>query len=308
MSYRNEFHKKFYKNCMPVLAKFEDERKKKFSAFKVRAFLGCILYIFLFFCITFNSNIIPKKYERDFKKLILGIIYVAIIGDYYKTKKDFEKKIKFKLMPVFCSALGDFSWCPTKIVDYNLFVNAGVVPQNWHIAESDDIFTGKHNDVTIEIAEVRYYKKQFKMHETTFHGVVILLDMNKKFQSHTLVTADNARHISPINGLRHTTLEDSTFEKIFDVFTNDEIEARYLLTPSFMERLLKVKNVFKSAKVSCAFYMNKLFISLYTGDMFSLGAIEVPADDYKQFFIMFEEITSIIELIDHFKLDQKIGL
>ena len=40
----------------------------------------------------------------------------------------------------------------------------------------------------------------------------------------------------------------------------------------------------------------------------SICSLFKKIDDPKQFFTMFEEILSIIKLIDHFKLNQKIGL
>ena len=109
--------------------------------------------------------------------------------------------------------------------------------------------------------------------------------------------------------LKRTKLEDVEFEKRFNVFTDDEVEARYLITPSFMERLNEMKVAFKANTVSCAFYEKSLLIALSTGkDLFSIGSLFKRIDDPKQFFTMFEEILSIIKLIDHFKLNQKIGL
>lgn len=99
------------------------------------------------------------------------------------------------------------------------------------------------------------------------------------------------------------------FEKKFDVFTDDEVEARYLITPSFMERLNNMKTAFEAYAISCAFYDKYLLVGLSTRkDLFSIGDLKKPVNDGKQFFTMFEEILSIIKLIDHFKLDQKIGL
>ena len=99
------------------------------------------------------------------------------------------------------------------------------------------------------------------------------------------------------------------FKKKFDVFTDDEVEARYLITPSFMERLNNMKTAFSADRVSCAFYDKYLLVGLHTSkDLFSIGSLKEPVNDGKQFFTMFEEILSIIKLIDHFKLNQKIGL
>ena len=62
-------------------------------------------------------------------------------------------------------------------------------------------------------------------------------------------------------------------------------------------------------KISAAFYQNTLYIALHTNkDLFSVGSLVKPVCDEKQFFTMFEEILSIIKLIDYFKLNEKTGL
>lgn len=76
-----------------------------------------------------------------------------------------------------------------------------------------------------------------------------------------------------------------------------------------MERLNNMKLAFQADKVSCAFYQNQLLIGLHTKkDLFSLCSLFKPVDDANQYYQMFEEILSIIKLIDYFKLNQKTGL
>ena len=116
-------------------------------------------------------------------------------------------------------------------------------------------------------------------------------------------------HTPPSYKLKYTELEDPEFNKIFDVYTNDEITARYLITPSFMQRLKNMEVAFKADNTSCAFYENYLIIALSTKkDLFSLCSLIKPLKETQQYFQMYEEIVSILKLIDHFKLDQKIGL
>ena len=70
-----------------------------------------------------------------------------------------------------------------------------------------------------------------------------------------------------------------------------------------------MKTAFKANSVSCAFYGDLLLVALSTNkDLFSICSLVKPVDDEQQYFQMYEEIVSIIKLIDHFKLDQKIGL
>ena len=109
--------------------------------------------------------------------------------------------------------------------------------------------------------------------------------------------------------LHKTTLEDVEFNKKFDVYTDDEVEARYLLTTALMERLNTMQTVFKADKTACSFYDEKLYVALYTKkDLFAIGSLVKEVCDREQFFTMFDEILSIIKLIDHFKLNQKIGM
>ena len=161
----------------------------------------------------------------------------------------------------------------------------------------------------MDIVEAEYTKGRGRNKTTIFEGVIVKLSMNKDFKGHTVIKADSIFHTSPSSALRHTTLEDVVFENKYDVFTDDEVEARYLITPSFMERMNNVKMAFEATGITCAFYRNKLILTIPTcRDLFSLCSLVKPIDDTRQYFQMYEEIISIIKLIDHFKLDQKIGL
>ena len=71
----------------------------------------------------------------------------------------------------------------------------------------------------------------------------------------------------------------------------------------------KLKTAFKARGVRCAFYGNTILIALHTSkDLFSLCSLIRPIDDEKQYFKMYEEISSIVEFIDYFTLDQEIDL
>ena len=71
---------------------------------------------------------------------------------------------------------------------------------------------------------------------------MVHLAMNKTFKGTTIIKRDRGKVAnffrSKMSGLESVKLEDPKFEKLFDVYGNDQIEARYLLTPSFMERPL----------------------------------------------------------------------
>ena len=109
--------------------------------------------------------------------------------------------------------------------------------------------------------------------------------------------------------IEEVSLEDIEFNKDNIVYSTNQIEARYLITTAFIERFKTLKNVFKTQYAYCSFYNDSIYIALETyKDLFKLFKMECSLDTTEQFDLLFEEFTSILALVDHFKLDQKLGL
>ena len=282
------------------MSKYESERLRQFGytrAVKIAALIIILVLVFL-----------TKQIDIGLILFICCIAGAVCFG----LKKKFENEIKQKIMPYVCKCLGDLKWKYAQCSFEQLLCKSGIIDR-YNRVSYDDSFTGIYKDINYEICETSFYYKtgtgKNSSTRTVFKGVMIKLDMNKSFTGNTVIRPDTLKHASPAANLKHTTLEDVVFEKKFDVFTDDEVEARYLITPSFMERLNNMKTAFSADRVSCAFYDKYLLVGLHTSkDLFSICSLKEPVNDGKQFFTMFEEILSIIKLIDHFKLNQKIGL
>ena len=301
---RREFYDRYYKTIVPKVRIHENERKNK----NILSIIIIIVCTIISLAIIYSIIKIGNEDAADSLGRLALFVFILGITSRYMIKKSFENSIKEKIMPIVCSCFNNLTW--SNLSDYRIqdYLDSGVIPV-YHNSSSDDIFRGKHKNVDFEILELELEIGSGKNRRTVFDGVVIRLDMNKNFSSHTIITPDTLLHASPIKDLRHTTLEDTNFEKKFDVFTNDEVDARYLITPTFMERLKNMKTAFKANKIRCSFYKQYLFVALSTNkDLFSLCSLTKPIDDSKQYFEMYEEIVSIVKLIDHFKLNQKIGL
>ena len=303
---RKEFQEKFFKELSPALEKFDAERKRKLLYAILGASFFCVLGILLLI-----APFITKLSNDEAEGALNGaVIMFGVAGaTWYSIKKSFENKIKDKIMPSVCKCFGNINWKKCFLYESrNVFQVSNLIPY-FSSSNFDDYFSGNYKDVGFEIIESEFSAGSGKNRRTVFNGVIVKLDMNKRFHGNTVIRPDSMFHTSPSSNLVHTTLEDVIFEKKFDVYTDDEVEARYLITPSFMERLNNMKVAFNADAVSCAFYEKYLFVALHTRkDLFSLCSLIKPVNDGKQFFQMFEEILSIIKLIDYFKLDQKIGL
>ena len=132
--------------------------------------------------------------------------------------------------------------------------------------------------------------------------------MPKNFESHTLIRPDGVLKM-PIKDLKRTELEDVIFEKKYDVYTNNEVEARVTITTSFMERLNNIEKVFNAKKVYCCFLDNNAYFGLHTEkDMFKICSLKKQINSSEYFVKMFEEIISIYRLIDHLKMAKETNI
>ncbi len=152
---------------------------------------------------------------------------------------------------------------------------------------------------------------------TKFRGAVITLKFNKKFSGRTIVKKDHGvignfghkKFDGDLKGLEKIHLEDPEFEKMFEVYSTNQIEARYLLTTSFMERLKSLSNFFKAKKVEASFCDNFLFLTFATSlNLFEVKSILEEINIYEESRKTLHEISLVRGVIDALKLNQKIGL
>ena len=93
-------------------------------------------------------------------------------------------------------------------------------------------------------------------------------------------------------------LEDPRFEKAFEVVSSDQIEARFILTPDFMERLLEMEEVFHGGDLRCAFSGGELFVCIEGGDLFEPGSMFTPLDNPDRVKELLMDFATLFGLID----------
>ena len=304
---RSDFYKKYNSKIVPLVQKYEETRGRKLFLAVLLSATSTIIGLVI---LLYSHNISIEDNDIFFKLafLFFGLAFYV----WYKIKKSFEKEVKEEIMPIVCDCLGNLKWTTGYYSGGNIFSDSYAVP-NFEYEIYDDIFQGSYKDVNIDIIEAKfkeiYYKRGRKRKRTVFKGVIVKLDMNKSFTGHTVIQPSSLIKLAPSKKLHYTTLEDVAFNKRFDVYTNDEVDARYLITPTFMERLKNVKIAFSAQDMGCVFYENFLLITLPSNkDIFSICSLVKKMDDSRQYFKMYEEILTVIKLIDHLKMYQKIGL
>lgn len=305
--FKKSFTTIFRESIYPQLNNFDKERvaerKKTFNICGILAVLGA--------CGIIAGSCFIKG---DIAQLPIALGVFAIIGCfvvYSIRQKDFETKLKMRIMPMLMKAFGNMTWTQDKVIDYSE-IKSSEIFGHWEDLSTDDNFYGSYRDMPLKISEAHltYETRDSKGRRTThtrFKGALISIGVGKNFTGHTIVRKrvmlGNKRVYEEVK------LEDPEFSKMFYVDSNDQVEARFVLTTAFMERFKNIKNAFGASHAECAFKDNKIMLALSTKkDLFALGGFNKPMTDTKQFQTFMMELISIYEMIDLLKVTEKTGL
>ena len=317
----------FRTSILPQQQQLEANRLAKLAQLKNYVFIASLVSVVtIALCAAAMLYLSGENADFDAYKLP-GVISIIIISGvfYWATApaREYCKLIKDEVFGKIISFLGEkFSFNFKSSIQAKL-TSSDILPQ-YDTWKSDDIICGEHDGVSIEIEECKLtYTSGSGKHRrtvTSFRGIMVLLSMNKNFNGKTVVKADSGgvgNWLSDKFSDKETIhLEDPQFEKMFQVYASDQIEARYLLTTAFMDRLIKLRESFGAGGIEgrhgdfqCSFFANQLLITIpLAKNMFEPKPITEPALQTADVLNFLEEIFMIFEIIDQLKLNMKIGL
>lgn len=144
-----------------------------------------------------------------------------------------------------------------------------------------------------------------------FRGVFVEFDMNKNFEGHTFLfeNASTNRGIKyEHSAFEEVSLEDVEFNQKYKIFSDNQIEARVVLTPAFIERFKNMKMAFNAKYIRAAFKDKKITIAVNAGkDLFAMASLTKDTNA-ETFVELFDELLSVLQMIDALKLNQRTGL
>lgn len=150
---------------------------------------------------------------------------------------------------------------------------------------------------------------------TIFRGVFFSADFHKHFVGQTFVRSEfGEKYFGRLGrffqkakspGFRLADMESREFEREFIVETSDQVEARYILSPSMMERILLLKKKFKS-KIDFAFVNSRLYIAIWTKKNWFEPKLNKKSDDLKYLGTLAYEILAFIGIVEELDLNTRV--
>lgn len=299
----------FLDKCRPKLKKLEEVRLEKLRTYtfrkKIAVPVGALLTPVLGFI---DYWLLLLQRGSDDGAAGITIVGLGLLwGWVTQPKRQYARAYKKDILPDIAGLFGDFTYDVKGKIAMEAMKPSKIVPNHTRYT-SEDFFTGTYKNVGINFSEIKLKRKSGKNTVTVFKGLAILLTQGtRKFYGHTVLVKDQGAIGSWLrkqsSKLQRADLVDPEFEKLFDVFTDDQVEARYLIDPLIIENLKTLYREYNGDKMMAAFYDNHFLILIGSKkNHFEPPAIHTPATDEDGLLSMKNEIEQILSIVDRLSL------
>jgi hypothetical protein len=294
-------------SVQPALAAREDDRVKAVARQRNFSIGGVLLAIAIFAGFGF---LMPED----------GFIFGGFLGVFAAiglfawgsmALNKLGKETKLMLVQPVTAEFGmSYELTPAQPQEIHSFRSLGLVP-SWDRSKYEDRITGARNETPFEFFEAHLEEKRTTTDGkgrtrttwvTVFRGQCLVVKFHKQFNGVTKVFRDKGvfNFLGKLGQgkAQKVKLEDPVFEKAFEVYSTDQIEARFLLTPDFMERLVGLERAFKGKQVRCAFSGGEMYLACEGANLLEVGSMYRRMDDLGRVREMLIDFAAIFLLID----------
>lgn len=101
-----------------------------------------------------------------------------------------------------------------------------------------------------------------------FRDHLITIDFSRPFSGRTIVMRDKGKFQRKEKlGLKRVGLVDPLFENIFEAYGDDQVEARALLSPDLMQKMMDLERMASGKNIRFAFFDGELRIAVTMSDV-----------------------------------------
>lgn len=307
----------YYNELYPSLKELEEQRLQ--MVWKIKLY-GSFWFIFssliLIYILKQRGFIDPIFFLFLFGTIILG----GVIYDWFS--KDYHGIFKTTVIAPIVRAIDpSLLYNPGFPIAQSLFERSGLFRHSIDYYNGNDYVKGTIEGTELEFSDVHAEydiedAKGRKHRQTLFKGLFIVSGFNKHFKGKTIILPDSAENnfgsllggwLQSMNFSRGdlVRMDDPEFEKYFAVYSNDQIEARYILSHSMMKRITDLR---KRLNVSLyiSFISNHMHVAIETRRDHFEPNVFTSLLDYQQTSEYVRTLQNTIGLIEELKLNEKL--
>lgn len=270
-------------------------------------------------------------FENENTLIIIAFVFIALYGVGFSISY-FMKKNKGNITPSTASSHGfaydfkdkvvrrmvefldpSFKYQTANHVKLSEILQSGMFQDQKLKVSGSDMIQGIEDSVPFKFSDVHvtrektFVGKNEDPEESILVGSFFIAEFNKTFKNPVFVYSKKT--FGGISGISYqgdkVRLEDPDFDKQFIVYSPDQIEARFILTPSMMERLKALRSRMGN-NVYIVFANNNIYIANNNGkDRFEVGMLS-SINKRESIIGYYNDLAEQLAIIDELKLNLKI--
>ena len=321
-----EFRTFAEKELAPTLASMEKARSTSHGMFKGQSIVA-IAFVVVMMLLVF-TGVINFSSQTSVLYLIIGFVVFGALYSYismaYAKKKlagtEDYTQLKSKIFSRVVHYISpDFQYIEKGHIGLGDLLASFLFRQERYDLTGSDQIVGHYNGVPFQSCNLTLtyrptVRKENEPDRVAFYGNYFVARSPKTFE-HPIVIHPVKSFFGTLNdndiaaylntGGERIRLEDPEFQKMFEVYCDDQITARYVLTPAFMERLKKLNERYKG-QVYIAINTDNIVIATNRGNV--LNSVDSPISalfqkiDLNLVTQVYEELVEQLQMIDTLKL------
>ena len=336
MKTRKDLWKYYVTALLPALNGIEQKRKRLLRLHKtlVRVYWGVMIGLIGVFIGSLSlPGQVPERFEPVLKYLAatsFGLFFLLLIPGLPLFMVIWAQTLRSLLRTYYIVAFNEtifpkivawvhpnLTYHPNRQFPCAVFLASQLFPLEYPLYRSEYYCSGTIGETAIEFATVHLAIPDMKSPETCFHGIFFAADCNKPFTGVTLVLPDTIektfgrfaavlqKQAARSRALQLIKLEDPEFEKEFVVYGDDQVRARYLLTPGMMKRIVAFHHK-AHRPIHLSFAGSKIFVAIaYDRSLFQPRFRDTMLDFHPvQEYV--EDIQLALSLVEDLNLNTRI--
>ena len=238
-----------------------NSKTDKSDVIKIILIISCILFVIFLFTGAFPV-LLP---------IFFLFAFYRSYDDADRRETEIENAENYKkryMIVVFPKIVGflfqDYEYIPNQRVS-NVVLNKSMLLEH-HVSsvEGEGFIRFKIGDSDVMFSETKALNDNLN---SIFKGVFLSASFNKNFKSKTFLFPKSITAFIKntekklFSELEIVKLENNEFDHEFLILSNDQVEARYILTPNLMESILNYKHKM-GANISFSFVENRLYCAI----------------------------------------------
>lgn len=215
----------------------------------------------------------------DLLDLVVYLAIGAVGGELWALKRlndEYRRQYKHRILPQLASEFGALTYRQPSRTRVEALCARGILPAYTSL-DADDEIAGTYDGLEVAIIETRLRRRARKKTRVVFDGLLVAVALPRALTSTTIVMTDRGalgNFVAEWRGdqMAVVRLDHAEFEQHFEAYSTDQIEARALLTPAFMERFVAMATSGRFAVPGAIAEGSTLVVALEkrfgTGDLF----------------------------------------